>query len=75
MSLNILDIAGSAVYLVREIFIQLFYILGDGKTPFCISIAAIAINALLDWIFIRAFSLGPEGLVGSVNQSAGLMWP
>mgnify|MGYP000364908001 CR=1 FL=1 len=70
---NIVDIAGSSIYLMREVFIQLFYILGDGKTPFCISIAAIAVNALLDWVLVRAFSFGPEGLVGSVGGSGGLL--
>ncbi|WP_017315215.1 murein biosynthesis integral membrane protein MurJ [Mastigocladopsis repens] len=65
---------GMFVYLGRDVLVRVFYALGDGETPFRISVINILLNALLDWIFIKPF--GAPGLVLAtvgVNCSSVLM--
>jgi putative peptidoglycan lipid II flippase len=52
---------GMFVYLGRDVLVRVFYALGDGETPFRISVINIFFNALLDWIFFKPF--GAPGLV------------
>jgi putative peptidoglycan lipid II flippase len=52
---------GMFVYLGRDVLVRVFYALGDGQTPFRISMINIIFNALLDWIFFKPF--GAPGLV------------
>ncbi|BAZ24486.1 integral membrane protein MviN [Kalymmatonema gypsitolerans NIES-4073] len=52
---------GMFVYLGRDVLVRVFYALGDGETPFRISVINILFNALLDWIFFKPF--GAPGLV------------
>ena len=52
--------SGMFFYLGRDVLVRVFYALGDGDTPFRISIANIFLNAVLDWLFIR---WGAPGLV------------
>lgn len=52
---------GMFVYLARDVLVRVFYALGDGQTPFRISLVNIALNAVLDYFFIRWF--GAPGLV------------
>jgi putative peptidoglycan lipid II flippase len=52
---------GMFFYLGRDVLVRVFYALGDGETPFRISIANIFLNALLDFLLIRPF--GAAGLV------------
>ena len=52
---------GMFIYLGRDVLVRVFYALGDGETPFRISIANILINALLDFLLIKSF--GVPGLV------------
>ncbi|MGA7932380.1 MAG: murein biosynthesis integral membrane protein MurJ [Kovacikia sp.] len=52
---------GMFVYLGRDVLVRVFYGLGDGATPFRISIINIFINALLDFLFVKPF--GAPGLV------------
>ena len=52
---------GMFFYLGRDVLVRVFYALGDGDTPFRISILNIFLNALLDYIFIQPF--GAPGLV------------
>ncbi|MEM8806191.1 MAG: murein biosynthesis integral membrane protein MurJ [Cyanobacteria bacterium P01_G01_bin.38] len=52
---------GMFVYLGRDVLVRVFYALGDGDTPFRISIVSIFFNALLDYILINLF--GAPGLV------------
>jgi putative peptidoglycan lipid II flippase len=49
------------VYLARDVLVRVFYALGDGHTPFRISLVNIGLNALLDFWLIRW--LGAPGLV------------
>ncbi|MGF1534922.1 MAG: murein biosynthesis integral membrane protein MurJ [Elainellaceae cyanobacterium] len=53
--------AGMFVYLGRDVLVRVFYGLGDGATPFRISIANIFLNAVLDYWLVDAF--GAPGLV------------
>ncbi|MEL6813215.1 MAG: murein biosynthesis integral membrane protein MurJ [Cyanobacteria bacterium J06598_3] len=53
--------AGMFVYLARDVMVRVFYALGDGQTPFRISLVNIAVNAVLDFIFFNW--MGPAGLV------------
>jgi putative peptidoglycan lipid II flippase len=52
---------GMFFYLGRDVLVRVFYALGDGDTPFRISIANIFLNALLDFVLIKPF--GAAGLV------------
>ncbi len=52
---------GMFVYLGRDVLVRVFYALGDGDTPFRISIFNILLNALLDFLLVKPF--GAPGLV------------
>ena len=52
---------GMFVYLGRDVLVRVFYALGDGETPFRISIINIFLNGLLDYLLVEAF--GAPGLV------------
>lgn len=52
---------GMFVYLGRDVLVRVFYALGDGQTPFRISIFNIFLNALLDYLFVKRW--GAPGLV------------
>lgn len=52
---------GMFVYLARDVLVRVYYALGDGQTPFRISLVNIGLNAVLDYFFIRWF--GAPGLV------------
>lgn len=52
---------GMFVYLGRDVLVRVFYALGDGNTPFRISMVNIFLNALFDFIFYR-----PLGITGIV---------
>ncbi|CAM6098788.1 unnamed protein product [Calypogeia fissa] len=62
-SLLICYVVGSSFYLARDLLVRVFYVLGDGQTPFQISMAAIFMNALLDWLFVQYAGFGVQGLV------------
>jgi putative peptidoglycan lipid II flippase len=51
---------GMFVYLGRDVFVRVFYALGDSDTPFKISIVNIGLNALFDWLLLP---FGVQGLV------------
>ena len=52
---------GMFFYISRDVLIRVFYALGDGQTPFKVSIVNILINAVLDYFLIDAF--GAPGLI------------
>ncbi len=52
---------GMFVYLGRDVLVRVFYAMGDGDTPFRISIFNIFLNALLDFFLVKPF--GAPGLV------------
>ncbi|MEB3273752.1 MAG: murein biosynthesis integral membrane protein MurJ [Prochlorothrix sp.] len=52
---------GMFVYLGRDVVVRVFYALGDGTTPFYVSLFNILLNALLDYLCVNAF--GAPGLV------------
>ncbi|MEM6449713.1 MAG: murein biosynthesis integral membrane protein MurJ [Cyanobacteria bacterium P01_D01_bin.105] len=54
---------GMFVYLARDVMVRVFYALGDGQTPFRISVVNIGVNALLDYILFNL--MGPAGLVAA----------
>ncbi len=58
---------GMFVYLGRDVLVRVFYSLGDGETPFRISILNIFLNALLDFILV-----GPFGAPGLVLATVGV---
>ena len=53
--------AGMFVYLARDVIVRVFYALGDGQTPFKVSLANIAVNVALDYVLINL--MGAPGLV------------
>lgn len=70
---------GMFVYLGRDVLVRVFYGLGDGATPFRISMVNIFLNALLDFLFIRVFDWGTPGLVlatvgVNVASMGALLW-
>ncbi len=65
---------GMFFYLGRDVLVRVFYALGDGNTPFRISMANIFLNALLDYILVKPF--GAPGLIlatAGVNLVSMLM--
>lgn len=66
---------GMLFYLGRDVLVRVFYALGDGQTPFKISIANIFLNGVLDFFLVKAFQT--PGLVfatiGVNVVSMGLM--
>ena len=52
---------GMVFYIVRDVLVRVFYALGDGKTPFKISIINILLNAFLDYLLVNSF--GAPGLL------------
>ncbi|CAK9236511.1 unnamed protein product [Sphagnum tenellum] len=62
-SLVICYVLGSTFYLARDVLVRVFYALGDGQTPFYISLAAIVANAALDWLLVCFGGFGAPGLV------------
>ncbi len=46
---------GMFFYLARDVLVRVFYALGDGNTPFQISVANIFLNILLDYLLVNAF--------------------
>lgn len=60
-SVLIASASGMFVYLGRDVLVRVFYALGDGETPFRVSVANIFLNALLDYFLVKP--LGAPGLV------------
>ncbi|HIK36652.1 MAG TPA: murein biosynthesis integral membrane protein MurJ [Geminocystis sp. M7585_C2015_104] len=52
---------GMFFYLGRDVLVRVFYALGDGNTPFKISVINIFLNAFLDYIFVKPFAT--QGLI------------
>ena len=46
---------GMFFYLGRDLLVRVFYALGDGETPFRVSIANIFLNGVLDYFLVDAF--------------------
>ncbi|NET53048.1 MAG: lipid II flippase MurJ, partial [Merismopedia sp. SIO2A8] len=58
---------GMFVYLGRDVLVRVFYSLGDGTTPFRISMVNIIVNAILDYFLVKQF-----GAAGIVYATAGV---
>ena len=43
---------GMPVYLGRDVLVRVFYALGDGTTPFRLSVAGIGLNVIFDWTLV-----------------------
>lgn len=76
-SLLVANGIGMFVYLGRDVLVRVFYALGDGQTPFRISMINILLNAVLDYFLIKPF--GAPGLVlATVGVNCGsvlmLLW-
>lgn len=52
---------GMFVYLGRDVLVRVFYALGDGETPFRVSIINIVLNGVLDFFLVKI--LATPGLV------------
>jgi putative peptidoglycan lipid II flippase len=68
---------GMFFYLARDVLVRVFYALGDGNTPFRISIVNIFLNALLDYLLVSRF--GAPGLIlatvgVNVTSTIALLW-
>ncbi len=68
---------GMFFYLGRDVLVRVFYALGDGNTPFKISLFNIVLNAVLDYLFINLFQT--PGLVFStigvnLTSMAVMLW-
>ena len=65
---------GMLFYLGRDVLVRIFYALEDSRTPLKISVVAIVLNAVFDWIGIRL--IGAPGLplaTAGVNLAA-VIW-
>ena len=68
---------GMFVYLARDVLVRVFYALGDGETPFRISIINILLNAVLDYFLVKRF--GAPGLILATvgvnfTSTVALLW-
>ena len=63
---------GMPAYLGRDVLVRVFYALGDGTTPFRLSLAGIGLNVVFDWVLVGGptpwgnqspFNFGASGLV------------
>lgn len=54
---------GMFFYLGRDVLVRVFYALGDGDTPFKISIGNIFLNFFLDYLFTKQFHWQTQGLI------------
>ena len=63
---------GMPAYLGRDVLVRVFYALGDGTTPFRLSLAGIGVNVIFDWLLVGGptpwgnqspFNFGASGLV------------
>jgi putative peptidoglycan lipid II flippase len=63
---------GMPAYLGRDVLVRVFYALGDGTTPFRLSLAGIGLNVMFDWLLVGGptpwgnqspFNFGASGLV------------
>ena len=43
---------GMPAYLGRDVLVRVFYALGDGTTPFRLSLAGIGLNVIFDWLLV-----------------------
>ena len=43
---------GMPAYLGRDVLVRVFYALGDGTTPFRLSMAGIGLNVIFDWLLV-----------------------
>ncbi|MBE9176323.1 murein biosynthesis integral membrane protein MurJ [Synechocystis salina LEGE 06155] len=58
---------GMFFYLGRDVLVRVFYALGDGNSPFKVSLFNIFLNGLLDFLFYKPF-----GTVGIVMATVGV---
>jgi putative peptidoglycan lipid II flippase len=54
-SILIASASGMFIFLARDVLVRVFYALGDGSTPFKISIVNIFFNFLFDYLFWKPF--------------------
>jgi len=64
---------GMAAYLARDVLVRVFYALGDGTTPFRLSLAGIGLNAVADWVLVGGPSPWGLQLPASNFGAAGLV--
>ncbi len=48
--------SGMFFYLGRDVLVRVFYALGDGETPFRVSIINIFLNVILDYFLVKSFA-------------------
>jgi putative peptidoglycan lipid II flippase len=78
-SVLIASSSGMFFYLGRDVLVRVFYALGDGETPFRISIINIFLNAILDYLFVGIGPFGAPGLalatvVVNITSMVALLW-
>jgi len=64
---------GMAAYLARDVLVRVFYALGDGGTPFRLSVAGIALNGLFDWLLVGGPTPWGQQLPALNYGAAGLV--
>lgn len=66
---------GMFVYLARDVLVRVFYALGDGETPFRVSVVNIFLNALLDYFLVKPFGApGVTLATVGVNLTSTIMF-
>ncbi len=64
---------GMAAYLARDVLVRVFYAMGDGNTPFRLSLAGIGLNAIADWVLVGGPTPWGLQLPGCNFGAAGLV--
>ena len=63
---------GMFFYLGRDVLVRVFYALGDGDTPFKISIINIFLNAIFDYFLVKAYA-APGLIMATVGVNISSM--
>ncbi|MBF2099188.1 MAG: murein biosynthesis integral membrane protein MurJ [Gloeomargaritaceae cyanobacterium C42_A2020_066] len=64
---------GMFVYLARDVLVRVFYALGDGQTPFRVSMVGIGLNALGDALLVGPLGAGGIALATAAVNAVALL--
>lgn len=67
-----ITICGGFFFVAREIFVRVFFVIGDASVPFRVALVGVVTNAALNYVFTSSyiFNLGAQGITLSTVLTA-----